>query len=161
MKIEGMGIPQQPDPKGKKIKETKQAEKSQETQKPVSDSVELNKGKKQIQNAGYSQQIAKGGASDIASKKDLSELKDRTANGYYDKREIREETSEKLIDSNELKDVVKEYHLSNLSKEILSKDSDIRHERVADAKQRIAQGYYDDPQNYGNIADKIMNHFGL
>ena len=161
MKIEGLGIPQPPDPKGKKVKETEKADKAQEIQRPISDSVELNTGKKQINSAGYSQQITQGGASDITSKKDLSELKDKTTNGYYDKQEIREQTSDKLINSDELQDVVEEYHLSNLSKEIISKSSDIRHDRVADAKQKIAQGYYDDPQNYGSIADKIMNHFGL
>ncbi len=161
MKIHGFGIPQQPDPKDKKVKADEKPDQNRDIQKPASDSVELNKSKKQIRNAGYSDKITKGGTSDIASRKDISELKDRRAKGYYDKLEIRERTSEKLIDSNDLKDVVKEYHQSNLSKEISSRESDIRYQKVADARQRVAEGYYDDPGNYGKIADKILKHFGL
>lgn len=161
MKIEGFGSPHQTEPKDKKVKESEKSDRTSEVQKTVSDSVELNKNRKQINNTGYSQKLAQQGASDIALKKDLSELKNKTSNGYYDKHEIRERTSDRLIDSKVLKDVVKQYHLSNTSKEMLSNNSNIRHEKVADTKQKVVQGFYNDPQNFGKFADKIINHFGL
>lgn len=160
MKIEGLGMPQQPDPKDKKIKDTEKTD-TNDNQKTVSDSIELSKSNNQVKDAGYSSQISQAGTSDVTSKKDYTELKDKTSTGYYDSQEVREKTSDKLIDSEELKDVVKEYHLSNLSKEITSKSTSIRHDKVAVARDRISQGFYDNPDNYGEFADKMINHFGL
>ena len=161
MKIEGMGAPQQPDPKAKKLKANTKTDGTRDTSRPKADSVELNQKNKQLEKAIYSPELAKGGTSDLSTRKDVSELRDKTANGFYDNYETRARISDRLIESEELKGVVEEFHLSNLSKEILAKSSDIRHDKVADVKQKIAQGFYDNPQNYGGFADKIINHFGL
>jgi len=161
MKIDGLGAPQQPDPKNRKPKSAEQSDKTRENQKPGSDSIELTKNKKPASTTGYTHDIQKGTPSEKRAEKDLSHVKQRTTNGYYDKPETKEETSEKLIRSEELKQVVDQYHLSNMTKDILSKTPDIRHDKVAGAKKRMAEGFYDSSANFGAFADKIIKHFGV
>jgi len=161
MKIDGLGAPQQPEPKGKKPKPAEIADKNRENQKPVSDSIELAKGKKPTAAPGYTQDIQKGIPSEKQTEKDLSQVKQRTSDGYYDKSETKEKTSDNLISSDELKEVVDQYHLSNLTKEILSKTPEVRHDKVAGVKKRMAEGFYDSAANFGAFADKIIKHFGV
>ena len=161
MKIDGLGAPQQPDPKSKKPKPAEQSDKARENQKTVSDSIELVKDKKPALPPGYTQDIQKGTTSEKRTEKDLSQVKQKTTNGYYDKPETKEKTSDKLIHSGELKEVVDQYHLSNLTKDILSKTPDIRHDKVAGVKKRMAEGFYDSSANFGVFADKIIKHFGV
>ena len=161
MKIEGYGPTQQPDPKGKKSGTSGKQEKTAEKQAANPDSIDLAKSSAQLEKTGYSDKIQKSGLQDQGIEKDLIEVNHKTSSGYYDTDKVKEETSEKLIDSRELRNVVEEYHLSNLSKEILAKTVDVRHEKVAEVKQKMAEGFYDDPTNYSLFADKLMNHFGM
>lgn len=161
MKIDGLGAPQQPDPESKKPKPAEQSDKTKENQKTVSDSIELAKDKKPALPPGYTQDIQKGTTSEKRTEKDLSQVKQKTTNGYYDKPETKEKTSDKLIHSEELKEVVDQYHLLNLTKDILSKTPDIRHDKVAGVKKRMAEGFYDSSANFGVFADKIIKHFGV
>ncbi len=161
MKIDGLGAPQQPDPKSKKPKPIEQSNKTRDNQKAAPDSIELAKGNKPAVAAGYAQELQKGIPSEKKPDKDLSQAKQRTTNGFYDKPETKEKTSDKLIHSEELKEVVDQYHLSNLTREILSKPPDIRHDKVASAKKRMAEGFYDSTANSGAIADKIIKYFGI
>jgi len=161
MKIEGFGPPQQPEPKGKKPGTSGKQEKTAKKQTVDSDSIDLVKSNKLLDKAGYSDKVQKSGLPDQGIKKDLVEVKLKSSFGFYDTDKVKEETSEKIIDSRDLENVVEEYHLSNLSKEILAKASDVRHEKVAEVKQKIAEGFYDDPANYSLFADKLMDHFGM
>jgi len=161
MEIDGLGAPQQPDPKSKKLKSAERSDKSKENQKTVPDSIELAKDKKPTSAPGYAQDIQKGVPSEKKTEKDLSQVRQRTTNGYYDKPETKEKTSDKLIRSDELKEVVDQYHLSNLTKDILSKTPDIRYDKVAGAKKRMAERFYNSSANFGAFADKIIKHFGV
>lgn len=58
-----------------------------------------------------------------------------------------------------LRDFYKIKHLSNYSQEILLKAPDIRHEKIAEIKKKIAEGFYDRPSNFGLIADGIIDHY--
>jgi hypothetical protein len=162
MKIEGLGAPQQPDPKGKKIKNIDRSDKAKTSLPQSADSIELKKEAKDASKISYKPNLAQAEQQAPAdTSKNLSELKQKSSEGYYDSREIREKTSDKLIASNELKDVVKDYHLSEEAKKILSQIPEIRHDRIADVNQKIASGFYDNPSNFGDFADKIISYFGI
>lgn len=161
MKIGGLGVPQQPDPKARKPERADQSEKANDNKKPVSDLIELSKSGKPAAESGYAKEIQRGGQSESNANRDLSEVKNRTTNGYYDQPETKEKTSDKLINSEELKDVVDEYHLSRYSQEILAQTPVIRHDRVAEVKEKMTRGFYDNDENYGLFADRIIEHFGI
>lgn len=161
MKIEGLGLPQPPDPKGKKAREIKQADNTAENQRQVSDSIQISKNAQKQVEASYVQKIRKGGESEAENVRDLTEYKQKSAQGYYDSVESKEQTSEKLIASDDLKEVIKEYHYANVVNENIDYSAEVRHDKVAEIKKKVADGYYDDPTNFGNIADKLMNHFGV
>jgi len=161
MKIEGFGPAQQPEPKGKKPGTSGEQEKADKKQTANPDSIELAKSYKQTDKTGYFDKVQKSTLHNHGIKKDLVEVKQKTSSGFYNTDKVKEETSEKLIDSRELKNIVEEYHLSNLSKEILAKTSVVRHEKVAAVKQKLAEGFYDDPANYSLFADELMDHFGM
>ena len=59
MKIEGLGAPQQPDPKGKKTKGVDRADKAKEASKQTADSIELKKDTKEVSKAAYSPNLAR------------------------------------------------------------------------------------------------------
>jgi anti-sigma28 factor (negative regulator of flagellin synthesis) len=155
MRIEGLGPIQQPDPKNKK---TGDAAKKSDSRP---DSVELANKSQEASKAGYSDNLKKGRPIQSAQSTDINQVKQQTDSGYYDTPEIRSGISENLIDSDELKDVVQEYHKSNLAKEIQSKPVEIRHEKVAEVRTKLADGFYNNPSNYGSFADKIISYFGL
>jgi len=58
-----------------------------------------------------------------------------------------------------LNDYSKIKRLSNNSQEILFKASDIRHEKIAEIKKKIAEGFYNEPDNFGIIADGIISYY--
>jgi hypothetical protein len=152
MRIDGLMPIQQPDPKGKKTSETKKA-------------AEIRPDKVQLGNkapeAGYAEELKKGRPVQSTPSQDVQEAKQRNEKGYYDTPEVKQATSEKLIDSNELKDIVQNYHESNLAKEIQSTPVEVRHDKVAEVRQKLSDGFYNDPSNYGLFVDKIIGHFGL
>jgi hypothetical protein len=39
--------------------------------------------------------------------------------------------------------------------------ADVRHDRVARSKRKLASGFYNNPANYGHFADKIICRFGI
>jgi hypothetical protein len=162
MRIEGLGAPQQPDPKGKKTKDVDRADKAKDGLKQSADSIELKKDAKEVgKAAAYKPNIARAEQSATDTGKNLSEVKQKTSDGYYDSREVREKTSDKLLASDDMKDVVKDYHLSEAARQALDQIPEIRHDRIADVNQKIAAGYYDNPENFGNFADKIISYFGI
>ena len=161
MKIEGFGSHQQPDPKDKKQKVSGKQDKANEKQPHVSDSINLTNSKKRADDVVYSTEVQKSDGKDYSIKKDISEVKQKSSSGYYDNYEVKKETSEKLINSRELNNVVHEYHLSNVSKEILAKTPEIRHEKIAEVKKKIEQEFYNNAENFGAITDKLIKHFGI
>jgi hypothetical protein len=163
MKIEGMGAPQQPDPKGKKNRNIDRADKAKDALKQSADSIELKKEARETgKAAAYKPDVARTEQPTTTdSGKNLAELQRKSSDGYYDSREVREQTSDKLLASNDLKDVVNDYHLSEATKEIMAQIPEVRHDRIADVNQKIAAGYYDNPANFGDFADKIISYFGI
>jgi len=153
MRIEGLGPLQQPDPKEKK------PEKNQKQQNASPDRVEIAKRGTKAANAGY--EVKRPRPTESNRTRDFSNVKKRSSNGYYEKPEVRQSTSEKLIDSKELGDVVDKYHQAFRANELGKKSPEIRHDKVAQVKRKVAEGFYNNPQNYDPIAKKIIHHFGL
>ena len=84
MKIDGLGIPQQPDPKARKTERADQSEKANDSKKPFSDLIELSKSGKPAEETGYAKEIKRGGQSESNANRELSAVKNRTTNGFYD-----------------------------------------------------------------------------
>jgi anti-sigma28 factor (negative regulator of flagellin synthesis) len=66
---------------------------------------------------------------------------------------------EQLPAQDTLNDYSKIKRLSNYSREILFKAHDVRHEKIAEIKKKIAEGFYDRPDNFGLIADGIIDYY--
>lgn len=161
MKINAFGPPPQPDPKDDKRKVSKQPDKPVGKLKPGSDTIDLAKGNIQSKQTSYNSRTHKSNVSNGKIKKDIVGLRQKSSFGHYDSIEVINKTSEKIIDSEELKDVVKQYHLSSLGTEKSAKTAAVRHEKIAEVKARINEGFFDNSENFGAIADKIIDHFGI
>jgi len=155
MRIDGLGPIGQPEPKDKKPgKPLKPAD----TQL---DKVDIKQPENKISEAGYGQTLKNAIAAQTDRFDSSTQIRRKSSTGYYDESDILKAISDKLIDSKELKDVIKEYQLANKIKAEQAPDPAIRQEKVAEVKKRMEQGYYNDPANFGNFAQKIIDHFGL
>jgi anti-sigma28 factor (negative regulator of flagellin synthesis) len=160
MKIDAFGPLQQPDPKEEKQKASQRDDRDKSFPPNKFDSIKINKDIKEPSSPGYAGRTGKSNSMN-RSDKDIDDLKHKSASGYYDTYEIKDKTSEKLIDSQELEDVVEQYRLSSLSQEVASKKSVVRFEKIAEAKKKIADGFFNNPANFEAIADKILDHFKI
>ncbi|NLI15039.1 MAG: flagellar biosynthesis anti-sigma factor FlgM [candidate division Zixibacteria bacterium] len=155
MRIEGLGPIGQPGPKDKK---------NDKTAGPVNtpiDKVDLSQKNKKTGEAGYGESLKKALAAQAGQLENSNQIRQRTASGYYEETEVLKTISDKLIDSGELKDVVKEYQQLSKLKSIQSTEKPIRQDKVAEARKKMENGYYNDPTNFDSFAQKIIDHFGL
>lgn len=134
MKIEGLGETHKPDPAERKPRDTEKADETRDSKRRNTDSVELTKNRKRAESEPYSSGPTKKEPAKSASERDIAELR----------RNTRAEISTKD---------------SAGEKKTVSSCPD--NGKVADVRRKKDDGFYDDPSNYGSIADKIIKHFGL
>lgn len=161
MNIEGLGPSQQPDQKNKKLSTSEKPENTVQKNAVNPDKVELANAKSLSKQAGYSDKINKETIKDQNARNQLYEIKQKTSSGFYNTENSKEITSDKLINSELLKNVVEQYHDSAPSNELGADASDIRYDKIAEIKKNISIGYYNDQTNYGAFADKIITHFQI
>ncbi len=90
----------------------------------------------------------------------LNELRSRSSDGYYEIDEVRRLISEKIMGSAEFSDVITDYYKSRVSAgDAVNSVSD--EEKIAAIRKKTATGFYDDPANFGIIAEKLIKSFGL
>lgn len=155
MRIEGLGPIGQPDPKDKK---------NEKAAKPTStplDKVDIKQHENKIGQAGYGESLKNALAAQAEKFENSTQIRRKSASGYYEESEILRSISDKLIDSSELKDVVKEYKQANKLMTIQSTESPVRQDKVAEVRRKMEEGYYNDPANFNSFAQKIIDHFGL
>ncbi len=90
----------------------------------------------------------------------LVDVQDRLDSDYYFGDDIDEQISEKIISPRELLNTVRnnmevrEY--MDRFKEMDSIEEDIDQEKLIEIRNRVAQGYYDDPEVLNQTADRIL-----
>jgi hypothetical protein len=155
MRIDGMGPIGQPEPKDKKN------DKTPKTANTPLDKVDIKSSDNKANDAGYGESLKSAIMAQVERFENSTQIRRKSSSGYYEDSEIMRSISDKLIDSNELSDVVKKYHQANKTKNIESSKSEIRQEKVDEVKKKIEQDFYNDPANFEAFAQKIINHFGL
>jgi anti-sigma28 factor (negative regulator of flagellin synthesis) len=84
------------------------------------------------------------------------EVKERMASGYYDRPEVRQAVADSILNSGVMKPVVTEKRQVDTAKAALAKTPDVRQDRVDQAKQRAASGYYETPEVRRKAVDGLI-----
>ncbi len=88
--------------------------------------------------------------------KDVNQIRANLNLGLYEKHEYKEITANKLVHSQELKDIV--YDLESLKETDLTED---RVEKIGQIKHKLATGFYDRADVLQKIAEKLIKEFGF
>lgn len=155
MRIEGLGPIGQPEPKDKK------SEKAVKPSNTPLDKVDIKQQDNKIGQAGYGESLKNALAAQAEKFENSAQIRRKSASGYYEESEILKTISDKLIDSSELKDVIKEYQQANKVRTIQSTESPVRQDKVDEVRKKMEEGFYNDPANFNSFAQKIIDHFGL
>ena len=135
MENEGIGGLNQPDSRNKKPENDNNPEMRRDDRQPAADSIEFAEGENQVTEDSYSSQSSEKGKTDAA---------------------VSGETSGEMTESDTPEDVVGYPRHSRQPSA-----PKIRYEKVEDARQKLAEGFYDNPVNYWVIVDKIINYLGF
>jgi anti-sigma28 factor (negative regulator of flagellin synthesis) len=85
-------------------------------------------------------------------------VKQRVASGYYDRPEVREAIADAVLNSGVVDEVAQEVRDVRTSKRELASVPDVREERVAQARDRIATGFYNSGGVKSLVADRILEN---
>ena len=84
-------------------------------------------------------------------------VRERVASGYYDRPEVREAIADAVLDSGVVDAVAQEVQEARTAKRDLASVPDVREDRVAQARQRAATGFYDAAGVRSEIADSVLD----
>lgn len=73
----------------------------------------------------------------------IDAVRQRVAEGFYDRPEVREAIADAVLDSGLVSDVRDAAHQVSVARQEIKNLPDVRSERVDQARQRIATGFYD------------------
>lgn len=152
MRIDGTGLPDRPAYNGKKT--------SKPSKQSIGrlDSISLQKQSNDDRYI-YSSMLQKNRD---RNKQILSELmtefRKLSEQGFYETEEVRQKTSDKIIESSEFKDIVAHWAVNHMSSDKKIEDEDSA-DKISRIRLKAAAGFYNDPANFGSFADKIMKHF--
>lgn len=111
-------------------------------------------------------------------KEKIQEVKNKIFRKLYDTNELKEETVNKLVQSEEFGNIVNNYTLSRGKKEKLHSDygttekvspkpnvndssnSGVRQEKIKEVKEKKRRGYYNSPEVFSKIAQRLIDLFG-
>ncbi|MEA1973878.1 MAG: hypothetical protein U9N34_11390 [Candidatus Cloacimonadota bacterium] len=91
---------------------------------------------------------------------DLSEVSKRIDSDYYNSDEFAEELSRKIFSDNDLENIVSEKKaIRNLTKKLeeANNSEEIDEQKMKDIREKIENGFYNNPDILSNTADKIIN----
>jgi len=84
-------------------------------------------------------------------------VRQRVASGYYDRPEVREAIADAVLDSGVIDAVAQEVQEARTAKRELANVPDVREDRVSQARQRVATGFYDSVGTRADVADSVLN----
>jgi anti-sigma28 factor (negative regulator of flagellin synthesis) len=73
----------------------------------------------------------------------IEEVRQRVASGFYDSDQVRQEIAGAILDSDSVRPVVDEIGVVRQARQQLESVPDTRPERVDEARERVASGFYD------------------
>ena len=101
-------------------------------------------------------QVDLGSVDDVRGKL-VEEIKRRVASGYYDRPEVLRAIADAVLNSGIVTGVAEEAReVSSLSKAVENLP-EVRQDRVAQAVERAASGYYDSNGAAVHVADKVLD----
>jgi len=105
-------------------------------------------------------------------KEKVQEVKNKIFRKLYETKELKEKTVNKLVQSEDLRNVVYDFSLAKTHKAKLSSNTNstgkgtskanlpIRKEKIKEAKEKSRKGYYDSQEVFLKVAQRIMELFG-
>ena len=99
---------------------------------------------------------------DLASVSDVrqarvEEVRQRVASGYYDRPEVRAAIADAVLDAGVVDAVGEEVQQVREARQQIDVLPDVREDRVAQARQRVATGFYDSAGAKTQIADRVLD----
>ncbi len=141
---------------GRKPIERREAEvKRHRNAPPAGDVVEISKAARALGSRAVSRADLEA-VSDVRQAR-VEEVRQRVATGFYDRPEVRRAIAETVLDSGVVDDVGQEAGQVRATKELLPEVPDVREDRVALARQRVASAYYDSANITSQVADRVLD----
>ena len=140
---------------GRKPIERREAEVKRRSTPPAGDRVEISKAARALGSRAVSRADLDA-VSDVRQAR-VEEVRQRVAAGFYDRPEVRRAIAEAVLDSGVVDDVGQEAGQVRATKEQLPYVPDVREDRVALAKQRVASAYYDSAGVRSQVADRVLD----
>jgi len=81
----------------------------------------------------------------------------RVASGYYDRPEVRAAIADAVLDSGVVDAVGEEVQQAREARQQMDVIPDVREDRVAQARQRVAAGFYDSAGAQAQTADRVLD----
>ena len=105
-------------------------------------------------------------------KEKIQEVKNKISRKLYDTKELKEKTVNKLVQSEDLRNGVYDFSLSKRQKGKPHLDSGptekitpktnlcVREEKIKEAKEKSQRGYYNNPEVFSRVAQRLIDLFG-
>lgn len=99
----------------------------------------------------------------------IQEIKNKVSRNLYDTKELREGMANRLLQSENLKNIVRELVLSKNQEKKSDSDSNqarkrsrktnscIREKKIKEAKEKNRRGYYNRPEVFSKIAQRLID----
>jgi anti-sigma28 factor (negative regulator of flagellin synthesis) len=94
-------------------------------------------------------------------KQRLDLIKAHILSGFYNRQEIVAATAGAVLKSQALHLLLDRYELYNAIPQEPQDRTDTRKLKLAEIKRRIDDGFYDDPNNLAELAERIISRMGL
>ncbi|MCK4384938.1 MAG: hypothetical protein KAW52_01615 [candidate division Zixibacteria bacterium] len=105
-------------------------------------------------------------------KEKIQAVKNKMFRNLHDTKELKERTVNKLVQSDDLKNVVYDFSSAKTLREKSHSDSSptgkgtpkrnlsVRKEKIKEAKEKSQRGYYNNPKVFSKIAQRLIDLFG-
>ena len=87
----------------------------------------------------------------------ISEIKARVQSGYYNSDEVKQQVADALLKSDGMRAAVDDIAQVQVAKQGLGSVPDTRPDAVEQARQRVNEGFYDQPEVQRATVDKIID----
>jgi len=88
-------------------------------------------------------------------------VKSHVSSGFYNRRDIVEATASAVVRSRALHILLDRFEIREFAGSAGAHNLSSRTARLAEIKRRIDDGFYDDPNNLAELAEKIIKKLGL
>jgi len=105
-------------------------------------------------------------------KEKIQEVKNKILHKLYDTKELKGRTVNKLVQSEDLRNVVCNFGSAKTHREKSHSDSSptgkvtpkrnlsVREEKIKEVKEKSQKGYYNNPQVFSKVAQRLIDLFG-